>query len=231
MTVLAVCLFGSQARGDQDESSDVDLLLITSERQPRHSSMGTVSLSMYPIDDLIERAAAGDLFLCHLANEARPMYDPEGNLPRIKAAFQYRDSYDHEVGQASALGWLLGRFADKLPNPRLSNRRIAWCVRTILIAKSAECRTPLFAPAKLAAFSEDLRVLKLIQQKSAEGGPDQALLTQLREFLHRWGTPDPVPAANSAAAYETFFLSTHNEVGRKTLRGFLDDFEYGAATR
>lgn len=230
MTVSAVCLFGSRARGDQDEGSDVDLLLVTSETQPRHSSMGNLSLSMYPIDDLIERAAGGDLFLCHLANEARPIYDPTGELPRIRAAFQYRDSYDLEVGQASALGWLLGRFADKLPNPRLSNRRIAWCVRTILIAKSAERRSPLFAPAKLATFAEDRRVLKLIQQKSADGGPDQALLTQLRQFLRQWGAPDPVPDANSAAEYDMFFLRTYNEVGRKTLKGLVNDLEYGHET-
>lgn len=231
MTVSAVCLFGSRARGDQEEASDVDLLIVTSEERPRHSSMGNLSLSMYPIDDLIDRAAAGDLFLCHLANEARPIYDPAGELHRIRTAFRYRESYDREVGQASALGWLLGRFADKLPNPRLSNRRIAWCVRTILIARSAERRSPLFAPAKLAAFAGDLRVLSLIRQKSADVGPDQALLTLLREFLRRWGAPDPVPDASSAAAYEAFFLNTHNEVGRKTLRGFVDDLEYGSATR
>lgn len=231
MTVSAVCLFGSRARGDHDEGSDVDLLLVTSEAQPRHSSMGNLSLSLYPIDGLMERAAAGDLFLCHLANEARPIYDPAGELARIGAAFRYRDSYDHEVEQASDLGWFLGRFADKLPNPGLSNKRIAWCVRTILIAKSAERRSPLFAPAKLATFAEDLRVLTLIQQKSADGGPDQALLTLLREFLHRWGAPDPVPDASSAAAYEAVFLRTHNEVGRKTLRGLVDDLEYGNGSR
>jgi predicted nucleotidyltransferase len=227
MTISAVALFGSRARGDHGEGSDVDLLFITAEQHPRHRMVSNLSLSLYPITTLLERAADGDLFICHLAYEAKPIYDPAGEFARVRAAFQFRDSYDREVRHASDLGWLLGRFADTLPNSSLANRRIAWCVRTILIARSAERRRPVFSPSELAKFSADSTVANLILQKSSNAAPSKAVLELLRRFLQKWGAADPAPNARMADEYADLFRDAGNDVGGRTLDGLLGGLAYG----
>lgn len=227
MTISAVALFGSRARGDHGEGSDVDLLFITAERHPRHRTVNNLSLSLYPIDWLLDRAADGDLFICHLAHEAKPLYDPAGEFARVRSTFQFRDSYDREIRHASDLGWLLGRFADDLPNSSLANRRIAWCVRTILIAKSAERRRPIFAPSELTEFSGDATVATLIRQKSSDTAPSEAVLALLREFLQKWGASDPVPDAGSPDEFKVVFRDSGNDVGCRTLSGLLGGNVYG----
>jgi hypothetical protein len=52
MSVSAIALFGSRARGDHESGSDTDLLLITSEPTPRHLSRGKPCLICSPIADL-----------------------------------------------------------------------------------------------------------------------------------------------------------------------------------
>ena len=226
MTILAVILFGSRARGDHNAGSDVDLLFITGEPQPRHHAVSKLSLSLYPMDKLLSQAADGDLFVFHLVSEAKPIYDPAGEFIRLQAAFRFRDSYDRDVAQASDLGWLLSRFGDVLPNERLVNRRIAWCVRTILIGRAAEKRRPVFSPAALAAFSQDIAVDGLIRQKSASRPPEPDTLRCLRHFLERWGKPEPVPMAQAPDDYNQAFAMTNNHVAQGTLKSLLEDFDY-----
>lgn len=226
MTISAVALFGSRARGDHDEGSDVDLLFITSELQPRHRAVNNLSLSLYPMDKLLSRAADGDLFLLHLTSEAKPIYDPAGDFARLRETFRFRASYDRDVQQASDLGWLLGRFGGELPNDKLVNKRIAWCVRSILIARAAELRCPVFSPKALSAFSEDSTVDGLIRQKSADRPPTSDTLRHLLQFLEHWGKADPVPMANAPDRYREAFARTKNNVAQSTLRGLLTNSEY-----
>jgi len=226
MTISAVVLFGSRARGDHGDGSDVDLLFVTGGPQPRHRTVSNLSLSLYPLDTLLNRAAGGDLFVCHLVYEAKPIYDPVGEFTRLRAAFRFRESYDREVQHASDLGWLLGRYGAALPNSGLVNRRIAWCVRTILIARSAEHRHPIFSPKALTVFSEDPSVGSLIKQKTAIDPPGPTVLLGLRGFLEKWGESDPAPTADDPADYRELFERTHNDVARGTLDGLFTSSEY-----
>lgn len=230
MTISAVALFGSRARGDGDESSDVDLLLVTTEEQPRHVTMGSISLSLYPLAKLLDQASKGDLFIGHLALEAKPIHDPEGELEQLRAKFRLRTSYAVEIGHASDLGWLLARFGDALPNAQLVNRRIAWCVRTILIARSAEQRRPIFSTAKLVEFAAEPKLEKLIKLKSTEFPPSDEILAQTKAFLEKWGGDDPASSATTPEGYRAGFLQTENPVGVSTLDGLHDSVAYGQAT-
>lgn len=226
MTISAVALFGSQARGDSEENSDVDLLLVTSEDTPRHVTMGNLSLSLYPRTHLFDRARKGDLFVCHLAAEAKAIHDPEGVLPALKEALKLRSSYDTEIAAASDLGWLLARFARDLPDVELANRRIAWCVRTILIARSAEAGKPVFSAAHLAAFAGDSRIGELINQKNSDEAPSLATTDQLRGFLQGWGKTDPVPGASKPSDYRPIFRHSDNRVALATLKGRSRNADY-----
>jgi hypothetical protein len=217
MSISAVALFGSRARNDHEPNSDTDLLLVTSEPTPRHVAKGNLSLSFYPIDDLVARAQRGDLFVCHIVREAKPVYDPERHFATLRSAFVLRKSYALEVEQASDLGWFLVRFGEKLGDASLVTRRIAWCIRTILIARSAERGEPVFSVAKLATFAELPIVQHLIRQKG-QSNLDSVTIKGLRQFLSRWGLADPISGPVSEASYASRFGETSNDVALQVLR-------------
>lgn len=222
MTAHAVLLFGSQARGDALPGSDVDVLLVTSEPRTRHVAMGTVSFYLYPWRQLLGAAERGDLFACHIGCEARALYDPDHRLRRLRDAFQFKPSYADEVARAGDLAWFIVRHASALRDAVVA-KRSAWCVRTMLIARAAEQRRPIFAASELAAFSESATVGALIARKDqpSDAGRSVALL---RSFLDQFGIPDPAPDGD-ADAYRRIFRRTRNRVAEQTMRaGAKDDF-------
>ena len=146
MPVVATLLFGSLARADQSEGSDTDLLMISLDGETHHVSIGHLSLFLYPWHALENNARDGDLFVCHLVCEARPLFDPDGYLPKLKEAFRFRSDYMTEIAHATDLGWYLVKYGDELNSHRQAKRAL-WCLRTILIARSAERRAPVFAPS------------------------------------------------------------------------------------
>ena len=164
MPVVAVLLFGSLARADQSEGSDTDLLMVTLDDETRHISVGRLSLFFYPWRTLEHNARNGDLFVCHLVREARPLLDPDGYLSRLKEAFRFRSDYMAEIGHASDLGWYLARLGDEL-NSHLQAKRALWCIRTILIARSAERRDPVFAPQLLAEQTQSIAGRDLLTRR------------------------------------------------------------------
>ncbi|MFI4973076.1 MAG: nucleotidyltransferase domain-containing protein [Caulobacterales bacterium] len=227
MTVSTVALFGSRARGDQEDGSDIDLLLVTQEDRPRHVTMGNLSLSFYPLEDLLAGARQGDLFVCHLCQEAKPIYDPAHELGRLRSALRLRASYSDVVKKASDLAWYLARYGGQLPHAHLVNRRIAWCVRTILISRAAELRRPVFSAGQLAAFADDPGVERLIRRKMESDPPSSRIRGRLRALLVKWGTSDPVGRTACMDAYRTVFESTESAVALQTLKGLADTSDYG----
>ena len=144
MAVAATVLFGSLARGDQSEGSDTDLLMVGLGDETRHVSIGHLSLFLYPWAQLEQDARDGDLFVCHIVREAKPLIDPDNYFLKLQQAFQFRSSYATDIERASDFAWFLVSFGAEL-NPYLLEKRSLWCVRTILIARSAERRDPIFA--------------------------------------------------------------------------------------
>jgi hypothetical protein len=212
--LAAVALFGSQARGNAAPSSDVDILVISGERAPRHRMMGNVSFFVYPWRQLHRDAKRGDLFLCHIVNEARSLYDPENRLGALRDTFQFKTDYNEEVTAASDLGWYILRYHGSMPRP-LVTKRIAWCVRTILIARASETRTPYFGALELAAFSGSTDVRSLIDQK-ADLQVTDSTLARFERFLVKFGTGDP-KAGVSRHAFAEHFKARKNKVALQTL--------------
>ena len=81
-----------------------------------------------------------------------PLLDPDAYLAKLKEAFRFRPDYVAEIARATDLGWYLVRFGDEL-NSNLHAKHTLWCIRTILIARSAERHDPVFAPHLLAERS------------------------------------------------------------------------------
>ena len=216
MTVVATLLFGSLARADQSEGSDTDLLMVNLDDEPRHVSVGHLSLFLYPWRKLQHDARDGDLFVCHLVREAKPLVDPDGYLPKLKEAFRFRSDYVAEIAHATDFGWYLVRFGEDL-NSNLQNKRALWCIRTILIARSAERRDPVFAPQLLAEQTRSVAGRELLTNR--HNARDHAEVRQsLRLFLEEEATFDPFNELADRSAFIERFRATSNQVGLQTLQ-------------
>lgn len=216
MPVVATLLFGSLARADHSEGSDTDLLMVGHDSDTRHVSVGRLSLFLYPWEKLEQNARDGDLFVCHLAFEARPLIDPDDYLGKLKSAFQFRSSYQSEIDRAIDFGMYLVRFGNEL-NSSLLIKRALWCIRTILIAQSAEQRAPIFAPRFLAentqsSAARDLLINRHIPRESS------AVQQSLHSFLKEEMQPNGFLEKADRAFFIERFDETSNSVALQTLR-------------
>ena len=216
MVVVATLLFGSLARADHSEGSDTDLLMVSLDKDTHHVSVGHLSLFLYPWHQLHQDARDGDLFVCHLAREAKPLIDPDNYLGKLRSAFQFRSSYQGEIDRAIDFGMYLVRFGDEL-NSSLLTKRALWCIRTILIARSAERRDPIFAPQQLAentqsAAARDLLTNRRIAHENA------AVQERLLGFLREETESDGILETADRTHFIKRFDTTSNKVALQTLR-------------
>lgn len=216
MAVAATLLFGSLARSDHSEGSDTDLLMVNLAKDTRHVSVGRVSLFLYPWRQLERDAHQGDLFVCHLVHEAKPLFDPDGYLPKLQQAFQFRPDYQGEISRAAEFGWYLAKFGDEL-NPALLRKRTLWCIRTMLIARSAERRAPVFSPRQLAEQTRSAAARDLLTNR--HGPHDHGILRRsLRSFLDQESPSTSSLQVLDRQAFIDRFAATSNKVALQTLR-------------
>ena len=213
---MAILLFGSLARADESEGSDTDLLMIKLQDETRRISVGRLSLFLYPWRTLKQNARDGDLFVCHLVREAKALMDPNGYLPRLKEAFKYRSDYMADIAWATDLGWYLARFGAEL-NSNLLAQRALWCIRTILIARSANRRDPIFAPQLLAEQTQSNSGKELLIQRHTMRN-NAELRECLRLFLEEETSPDLFNKQADQTAFMERFEVTSNKVALQTIR-------------
>lgn len=88
----ALFLYGSHARGDAEDTSDVDVLQVT----PVHTApytVGRFNITCYTFDQLLRLARRGGLFARHLVEEALPLADSENLLGTLKSAYVAPQTY------------------------------------------------------------------------------------------------------------------------------------------
>ena len=213
--ISAVLLFGSRARDDHTVGSDTDLLLVSPLRAPKHKSIGHLSMFFYPWNKLVADAQNGDLFVCHIVREAKPIFDPYRQLRTLQKIFRLRASYRREIEQARHVGWLLVRHADNLRTSIVA-RRMVWCVRTILIAKLAERGNPVFAPGQLAAMARSASATDILTERHRRR-TDAQMWQRFHQFLAEEGGEPPLGADVPLESYRALFQQTNNSVGLQTL--------------
>lgn len=96
-----VIIFGSFARGDYTEASDIDVVQITSKRKRSYSS-GRVSVAVYTQMQLLKMARHGDLFAAHVVREGKLVAGPQALMTEIQSSFAPRASYESFRGELKA---------------------------------------------------------------------------------------------------------------------------------
>lgn len=217
MPIIAQFLFGSHARGDFHESSDIDLLAVLSQENQSTKSIGRLNVSYYDGEHLLKEAAWGSLFVMHIVREAKLIYDSSNFHPLLVKAFVYREDYELEISRASDLGWFLALHSDQFGNHALLSRRISWVVRTILIAKSANLGSPTFSPASLLSITSFKKTDMLLALKSEAMVPAEIQFS-FKSFLMSEGRACPleIKSGRFTDAWH-YFQSTKNSFALKTI--------------
>ena len=209
MAILSIILYGSMAREEHAADSDVDLLLVTSDSRPRHANVDNVSLSFYSIDDLVNKAIAGDLFILHVLLEGRVLHDPTQAMDLVRQGFRQKSSYEAEIRAASDLAWMIVRFGQEF-DARLAAKRITWCVRTILIAMSVQMGIPTFSSEGMIKIAPFLETAMLLRQKN--NNIDDTSFMNLKSFINKYNFVDPCMFAEKADDYYAHFEHTCNSI-------------------
>lgn len=218
MSIETLIIYGSTARDEQHSGSDVDLLGITLDGAHTMIVKKKVNLAVYPFQKMIDMACHGDLFMLHLISEGKAIYDGPGCFDVLNEKFTYRKDYSSDVDNASQLGWSLIDIIESSTSYALINKRIAWCVRTILIAKSAEMRQPVFSSTALAELAKSKAVLKIIENKN-NSFFDGDVIKNFSLFLDEFGMRRKNLLNNmTLREYIDHFKKSGNEIALKTLQ-------------
>lgn len=150
MTNNNLLLYGSYARKDFHEKSDIDLLSIT-DGVPNKIIKGNINLSIYNLEKISKMSSQGALFIYHLVSEGVILND-EGNLlqDNIFLKFKLKNNYNLELSFSKSLLQDIQVKYKKLKYFTYANSKISWCLRTFIAALGANDSTPLFSVNSIA---------------------------------------------------------------------------------
>ncbi|CFR30732.1 nucleotidyltransferase domain-containing protein [Yersinia frederiksenii] len=216
MNIKCLALYGSCARGDQDASSDIDFFSIHDQNEYRMYINGNFNIALYPERKAFEIMRDGNLFALHIKEESRPIFNQE-MLNNLKDCFEYKDSYCEEISIASTLGRFILNEHNKIKNFALLNKRLSWCVRTILIARSAEIKEPVFSKddisRKFSCLKVNESVIGSLIDLKKKHTKEKRSVNLARVFFEHFS---PINEYKSIPIESNFFL-------RKTVSKLLSD--------
>lgn len=222
MPILSLVVYGSRAREDHSEDSDTDLFAITDDERYEMLIEGSTNIACYPLAQAISRAEGGDLFFMHITSEAKVIYDPSGAFEKVKKRFIKKSNYSLEISNASELGYTLIAHADHIQDYYLLNKRLAWCLRTILIARSAEVGRPTFSKEGLGDMFNDKNLVSLIALKDCENFMPKAYPQFYSAFVN-YGCRPNHQMPNDFSDLMVYFLEHNNMMGLKTAQLLSND--------
>ncbi len=159
-------LYGSLARGDAHEASDIDLLSVIAGKSKKIIK-GRINLSLYNKEKIREMAIIGSLFVYHLVSEGVVLSDDDNVLGKdIFSLFVRKDSYVEEMLFSRYLLSLIECEYHFLKKYRSANLSVSWCIRTFIAGLGANNDIPLFSVKKI---SEELgaHVVKYLNIKNS----------------------------------------------------------------
>jgi len=148
-------LYGSEARGDMREDSDVDVLRVSDKRQ-RVESVGRMQVSSYSEAQLHKLGKQGSLFILHLITDGVILSDPWGVLRRLSEVYSPPKSYTPMFNSLREVLQLLNlQEAAYLRVPRTLDRILFFVARSYVFALAANT-SPCFSLPQLAEFGYPL---------------------------------------------------------------------------
>ncbi|EBR0355637.1 hypothetical protein DNY06_19790 [Salmonella enterica subsp. enterica serovar Javiana] len=147
----ALVIFGSKARHDSEPDSDVDLLGVYDGDSVIPKAIDNVHLFLYPEKHISHLMKSGDLFALHLVKESVTIY---GNdvIDNLFSQFTYKNNYVDEICTARELAMSIINSYQDIKDTKIANKKLSWCVRTSIIALSANNREPVFSKKRMSEY-------------------------------------------------------------------------------
>nr|CRL55760.1 hypothetical protein CPGR_03066 [Mycolicibacterium fortuitum subsp. fortuitum DSM 46621 = ATCC 6841 = JCM 6387]CRL77410.1 hypothetical protein CPGR_02014 [Mycolicibacter nonchromogenicus] len=176
--VQGLLIYGSRARGDSIEGSDLDLLAL-SERMSPSTYSGLVNVSYYTVDQL--KSGVGTLFGAHLRRDARIVWDPTGYLHVLVDELGEVDTA-RLFRRVKNMSTVFGALDADLPKYLTGLLREArYLLRSSLYAQAIAADQPCFSVREIAARLGDPSLARLLASRHV----DPPRVADLRECLVR----------------------------------------------
>jgi hypothetical protein len=199
----ALFLYGSHARGDATENSDVDILQVTAQRTPPYS-VGRYNITCYTTTQLLRLARAGSLFARHLIGEAAPLMDPNGILESMRSAYIAPPDYEALKQQVRYCAPLLdvdSKFF--LQNTQSLISLVCYLLRTFLYALAFQRGAASFSMQHLVELLGQREATTVIAQSRRGGYPEFLIACRLLEEL------SDTKCVRREGSLEAFIVNSH----------------------
>lgn len=188
-TALGVMLYGSQARGSADESSDVDVLQVVSRHAGAYK-VGRVAVTAYTPAHLHQMASHGSLFMLHLRTEGVVLEDAHGVVARALEAYRAPVSYNPLLSELRAAAEALAVETPQFFEYGQALGRLGiYLLRTSLYIEAAASASPMFDVDRAAAASGDAGLAEVLAFRRARVLSPGELQRVREDVLRRFDPP------------------------------------------
>lgn len=161
-----IIIFGSYSRGDYDDNSDIDILEITNQKKSPHSE-DKFNFSPYTIQELVEMAKLGNLFVLHLIQDGKVLRGDFNLLNKLSDVFIKRknyNSYRKELVDTASILDVSAKYYDE--NRKGYFGLLLYLFRSYLYSLMYDDKNVVkFSIKDLALYFNDIKIIECFNRK------------------------------------------------------------------